>query len=257
MADNAMLPLAGYPLSELELRKYMGNGPRFEFLRFFARDRIHIFDDFTQPVIATDNWTYTAPGATATGFVHSPHQSGIIRGVSGTTAATSGLKITTPAMWYGDQFAGMEMRLRTSVITETRIEAGFAATSPTINTKYINSLATPTFNTTANGALYVYDNASATTTTGLYTIGTAITAAKTATTAQRFVADTFLTVRIQLVIDQVYCWVNGQLMVKHNVGTTQYIEGGTANSLVLSIVRSDTTTANNDVDYIRVWQARL
>lgn len=256
MPSNPTWPGIGSPLSDRELKRFNQKSAEYEFLRYLTTDRVHIFDDFTQPVIATDNWTYTTPGATTTGFAHSAHASGIIRGVSGTTAATSGLKITTPAMWSGDLFCGMEIRLRTSVITEDRHEMGFASTSPSINTKYVNSMATPTFNTTANGALYLYDHATATTTSGLYTIGTAITAAKTATTTNRIVADTWQKVRIQIVTNHVYLWVDGIPLVKHNVSGTNYVEGGTLASLVLSIVRSDTTDANQDVDYIRVWQDR-
>jgi hypothetical protein len=262
MAEHVTYPRNGYPLSEAELRLKMGNNPLFEWLRFYSRDRIHFFEDFLTTAAGTestdllDQFT-TATGATATVFTHAAHQSGIINGVSGTTAATSGLQLYTPAIWSGDLYAGCEVRLRTSVITEQELSVGFASTLPAVNTNVINSLATPTFNTTANGAMYVQNHATATTTSGLYTIGTAITAAKTATTTHRLVADTFSTIRIQLVVNQVFMWINGQLVVSHNTAGTNYIEGGTLASFFISSKRSDTTDSTVHVDYIRLWQARL
>jgi hypothetical protein len=264
MPANPTWPQIGSPLSERELKRFKQRDAEYEFLRYLTTDRRHFFEDFGSPVadgfVAETNighLIYTTPGATTTGFAHVAHADGVIRGVSGTTAATSGLKIATPVEYYGDQMCGMEVRYRTSVITEERIEMGFASTSPSINTKYVNSMATPTFNTTANAALDLYDHATATTTSGLYTIGTAITAAKTATTTNRPVADTWQTIRIQVVTNHVYVWVDGIPLVKHNTSGTNYIEGGTAAAWVFSVVRSDTTDANQELDYVRTWQNRL
>lgn len=260
---NPTWPQIGSPLSERELKRFTQRSAEYEFLRYMTTDRRHFFEDFGSPVadgfVAATNighLIYTTPGATATGFVHLAHPDGVIRGVSGTTAATSGLKIATPVEYLGDLMCGMETRIRTSVITDTRIEVGFASTSPAISTKYVNSLSTPTFNTTANGAFYVYDHLTATTTSGLYTIGTSITAAKTATTTNRIVADTWQRVRLQVVTNHVYVWVDGIPLVKHNTSGTNYIEGGTAAAWVISVVRADTTDANNDIDFVRLWQDR-
>ncbi len=243
-------------LSEAEIRKAMGKGPGFEFLALGARDSVHFFDDFLGDTINLDNYVL-ATGATATAFAHSAHASGMIRGALGTTAATSGLQIYTPAMWYGDQNCRMEMRLRTSSILELRVEAGFASTLPAVNTTIVNSMATPTFNTTANGSIYLYNETGGTTTTGLYTIGTAISAAKTATTTNRYVADTFLTLRMACLTNRVKVWIDGVELVSHDTGTTNYVEGGTAMSAVVSLKANSTTDSNIDIDYIRIVQDRL
>lgn len=256
MAENYAHPMQGYPLSDAEIYKKMARNPLSEFLRFQSRDRVHFFDDFLVDTINLDNYVLAA-GATATAFAHSAHASGIVRGASGTTAATSGLQIYTPAMWYGDQFAACEIRMRTSVITETRLEMGFADALPAVNTSVGNNLSTPTFNTAADVAMYLFDDASSTVTSGLYTDGTSITAAKTATTSGRPTANTFITVRLQLVVNHVLMWVNGQLLASHNTAGTDYIEGGTACRFFLSHKKSNTTDSNIDIDYIRVWQARL
>ena len=253
-------------MSEAELDRRMGENPLKDFLRHLATgDRIEHFNDFFRPVsdalvAATNNdhFVYTTVGATATTWAHVAHQSGIIRGVSGTTAATSGLEIHTPVMYSGDLYCGAEIRYRTSNIVDRRIEFGFASTQPTVDTAYVNSLVTPTFNTTANAAIYEYHNASATTTTGLYTIGTAITAAKTATTTNRPVNSTFQRIRMQLIVNRVFVWVDGvPLATAHNAGTTDYIEGGTLAGMTFKVLGTSTTDANNDVDYIRTWQQRL
>jgi hypothetical protein len=256
MAENVTYPISGYPLSDAELSKKMGKNPLYEFLRFSSRDRVHFYDDFLGDTINLDNYVL-ATGATATAFAHAAHASGIVQGASGTTAATSGLQIYTPAMWYGDQYAGCEVRFRASVVTETRLECGFVDALPSVNTAVGNNLSTPSYNTAADVAIYLYNDASATKTSGFYTDGTAIAPVKTATTTGRPTANTFITVRIQLIGNQGYMWVDGKLLAAHNTAGTDYIEGGTALRFFLDHKKSDTTDSNVEIDYIRCWQARL
>ena len=247
-------PKVGSPLSEKELRKFFQEGNKFNFLKYLSIGAVHQFDDFLGDAINLDLYAITK-GATATDFTATADRNGMIRGIHGTTAATSGLLIQTPAMWYGDYFAGFEIRYRLSVITEQRVEIGFGNAVPSVNTTVVNSLATPSFNTLANGVVYVYDHATATTTSGLYSDGTGGTAAaaKTATTTNRPVADTWQTVRIQTFGDtnKAALWVDGVLLVD---GGSVLHEGGTANVFFLSATRSDTTDCNLDIDYIRIWQ---
>ncbi len=249
-------PRVGNQLSESELRKFLSHGPKFSYLRFMSVDCVHFFDDFLVDTINLDNYVVDA-GATATAFAHSAASGGIIRGVHGTTAATSGLRLLTPAIWLGDNNCGMEIRYRLSVITEQRLEIGFGNAIPAVNTSVVNSLTTPTFNTLANGVVYVYDNASAVTTSGFYSDGTGATAAaaKVATTTNRPVADTYQTVRIQTFgnNNMAGLWVDGQLLV---ATSTVLHEGGTSNIFFVDAKRSDTTDCNLDIDYIRIWQQR-
>lgn len=247
-------PRVGGPLSEKELRKFQQEGSRFNFLKFYSINAVHFFDDFIVDTINLDNYAVTA-GATATVFAHSAHRDGMIRGAHGTTAATSGLLLQTPAMWYGDYYCGFEIRYKLSVITEQRLEVGIGNAVPAANTTVVNNISTPTFNTLANGVVYMYDHAGSTTTSGLYSDGTGGTAAaaKTATTTNRPVADTWQTVRIQTFGDtnKAALWIDGVLLVDTN---TVLHEGGTANVFFLSATRSDTTDCNLDIDYIRIWQ---
>ena len=247
-------PLVGSPLSERELRKFCREGSKFNFLKLYSINAVHFFDDFLGDAINLDMYASTA-GATATVFAATAHRDGMIRGVHGTTAATSGLLIQSPAMWYGDYYCGMEVRYRLSVITEQRLEIGFGNAVPAANTTVVNSLSTPSFNTLANGVVYLYDHATATTTSGVYSDGTGATAAaaKTATTTNRPVADEWQTVRIQTfgANNSAAVWVDGKLLF--NSGAVLH-EGGTANVFFLSATRSDTTDCNLDIDYFRVWQ---
>lgn len=245
-------PLRGNVLSSASLRKVMAKGPLYDHLLLSASDIVHFYDDFLVDTINLDQYVLVA-GATATAFAHLAAENGIVRGVSGTTAATSGLQLYTPAMWYGDRNAGCEVRFRTSVITETRWEFGFADALPAVDTAIGNNLSTPTFNTAADVAIYLFDDASSVVTSGLYTDGTAITAAKTATTTNRPVANTYQTVRIQVLTNAVLLWVDGILLAQHAADS---IEGGTALRFVISHKKSDTTNSNTDIDYIRIWQER-
>lgn len=249
-------PRVGGPLTEKELRKFSQEGAHFNWLKFQSQGVVHFFDDFLGDTINLDNYAVTA-GATATVFAISAHANGMIRGAHGTTAATSGLLLQTPAQWYGDYFTGFEIRYRLSVITEQRLEIGIGNAVPAANTTVVNNITTPTFNTLANGVVYMYDHTGSTTTSGLYSDGTGGTAAaaKSATTTNRPVADTWQTVRVQTHGDNnsASLWIDGVLL-KSNTGTLH--EGGTANVFFLSATRSDTTDCNLDIDYVRIWQER-
>lgn len=249
-------PRVGGPLTEKELRKFQQEGSKFNFLKFYSVGAVHFFDDFLVDTINLDNYALST-GATATAFAHSANRDGIIRGVHGTTAATSGLQLVTPVTWSGDFYCGFEVRFRLSVITEQRLEIGFANALPAVNTNVGNNLSTPTFNTSANLLMYLYDETGGTTTTGFYSDGTGATAAaaKTATTTNRPVADTWQTVRIQTFGDtnKAALWVDGNLLV--DSGAVLH-EGGTANLFFIAATRANTTDCNLDIDYIRIWQER-
>lgn len=253
MPDQNKQPRTGYPLGRSELRKSMGRGPLRDYLDFSSRDVVHYFHDFGETTFLTNPWTVAA-GATATTWAITVAENGLLRGVSGTTAATSGLQLMSPAFFFGDRNCGCEVRYKLSAITEVRTEIGFVDAAPAVNTSIVNNLSTPTFNTAAEAAIYLFDDASSVVTSGLYTDGSgAIAAAKTATTTGRPTAATFTTVRVQVIGDTVTCWVDGALLVE---GSAQAIEGGTALRFVFSQKTSNTASKNIDIDYVRMWQDR-
>ena len=122
-----------------------------------------------------------------------------------------------------------------------------------MNTTCVNSLATPTFNTVAQGALYVYNHTGSTTTTGAYLIGSDVAASKVATTTNRPVNAVYQTVRIHLINDSAFLFVDGKLLVS---ATTQVVQGGDALKFAVSIKNNSTTSQNIDIDRIELWADR-
>lgn len=213
------------------------------------------FDFNVKALDTTNQWTVAA-GATATTWAVRGEAGGWIRGVSGTTAATSGLQLSIPTSYFtGTSNAGVAFLWRPSVITETRFELGFVNALPSVNTNVVNSLATPTFNTTATAALFVFDHTGSTTTAGLYTDGSAVAAQKTALTTQLPVAATTHFVAIEVIGQTVMLWLND---VSAPVATlTSAVTAADALIPVFAHKKSDTTTSNVDIDTIWTWSARV
>lgn len=252
-------PTAGNTLTNLELKKRLGGkGPLYEFLSPYATgSTVNFLDDFALAALDLSSWTVATAGGTATTWAITVAANGLLRAVAGTTAATSGNRATTPKIWTGSNNMGCEVRFKTSDITETRIELGFidAVPAASTSTPCVNSLVTPTFNTVADAALFVYNHTGSTTTSGLYTIdSTAVTgiAQKAATTTNRPVNATFQTVRITLQGAIASLWVDG---VKLAV-TSAAIKPTTTCVFQMSTLGNSTTSQNLDVDYVRVWSDR-
>lgn len=246
-----------FPLSLKVLRKFTGKGPRHDFLATLASRNYAVekFDFNIKALDTTNQWTVAA-GATATTWAVRGEAGGWIRGVSGTTAATSGLQLSIPTSYFtGAAVAGMAIRWRTSVITETRFEMGFVNALPSVNTTVVNSLATPTFNTTATAALFVFDHTGSTTTAGLYTDGSAVAAQKTAVTTNLPTADTSHFAAVEVNSTGVMLWLGDaeQPVAVHSGAVTA------ADALlpVVSHKKSNTTTSNVDIDTIWLWSGRV
>lgn len=247
-----------FPLSEKQLRKMGGLGYRFDFLKMLAvRDTALQVSDFDIKALDTTNQWTVAAGATATTWAVRAEAGGWIRGVLGTTAATSGLQISKPQKyWTPSAGAGVAILYRPSAITEIRLEMGFADALPAVNTNIVNSLTTPTFNTVASGAVFAFDHTGSTTTSGLYTIGTSgAAAAKVATTTRRPVAATPHFVAIEMVgtTAWLYCGDDDGITATAIAGVTA------ADGMIpfLSCKKSDTTASNVDIDMIATWSGRL
>jgi hypothetical protein len=250
-------PATGWPLGERELLKSQTPNPLEYFLRYYALHDVYLFrDDFDGKALNTTNTYTVAAGSTATTWAISQTiEDGLNRGVTGTTAATSGLQIQYPAtIFTGSRNAGCEVRWQTSDITEVRVEIGFTSgTLPAVNTTLVNSLTTPTFNTVTSAVLGVYDNASATTTMGLYSIGSAVSATKTAFTAPVPVNSTFQTVRLQINGTKATMWVNGINVAQP---TADQVTAADVLAFVVSVKASNTTSKNVDLDYVLLWKDR-
>ncbi len=248
----------GFPMSEAQLRKMGGMGLRFDFLKMLAlRNNAGLIApqyDFQIKAVDTTNLWTVAAGATATTWAVRAEPGGWIRGVTGTTAATSGLQLSIPQKyWNGDVGSLLLCLLKISAITEIRVEVGFADALPSVNTTVVNSLSTPSFNTTAAAAAFVYDHTGSTTTMGLYGIGTAVAANKTAVTAPVPVADTLYPVCVQLVTNKAFLYLGDSDTPVASVD----IEGGDGLIPFVSVKGSNTSSKNVDIDLFLPQSGRL
>lgn len=254
MAGGTKLPLAGYPLSRAQLARRMGTkDPIYKFLEHFASHNVVFKEyDFLGAALDTNEITVVTKGSTATEWAISAGVSGRILGIGGTTAATSGLQFYAApgAIFSGDKNAGFEIRYQIDDITEQRLEFGFVNAFPSINSTAVNSLSTPSFTTTVDAALYVYNHTGTTTTSGLYAIGTAVAANKTATTTKRPVNATYQVVRIQLIGDVAFMWIDGVYMAAAS------IEGGDLMKLGVNCKTNSTNDHNILIDKLSFWVDR-
>lgn len=256
------------PQSRRELRKNFPGAefsPHYQFLdNLSLRDVVYFFDDFDELVLDTTNRWSVGAGASATTWAilqtaSVAGQDGMLRGVSGSTAATSALQLFRPVMFKGDNFCGMEVYWKSSVLVNKRVEIGFANAAPAINTTIINNITTPTFNTVTDAAVYMFDNASATNTMGLYTLNSdGATAAKTAFTRQLPTVNVYTHVRLEIKTDSAWLWVNGDMVASlTGADASGAIEGGTALLPIISIKSADTVQGNFDVDFFKTTADRL
>jgi hypothetical protein len=258
MGANNQLRNTGFGLQERKLATALGYGKRFDASRLLMlRDWAGsnpVLDFLDKTFDTTNHWT-VANGAGATTWAVFADVGGMIRGATGATAATSGLQLQYGAQKYykGQYGAVLHCLLRLSAITELRVELGFVDALPAVNTSIINSLATPTFNTTAAGAVWVYDHTGSTTTMGLYGIGTGVAASKVAITAPAPVAATLLPVTVVLINSVALVFVGDVDVPQASVA----IKNTDGLIPVMSVKGSDTTTKNVDLDVFAPFSGRL
>ncbi len=262
MATKHPHPRKGHPLSRAELRKFNGQGALYEFLDYYAQhDTFFRSWDFEGDAFGADFWAVAnGGGAAAVSFATNVQRSGVIRATTGTANdATASSSIISPAIYYGDANCGCEFHWKPiTAVTETRIEQGFVDVVPSSNASVVATLITPTVNASiVDAAVQVYNHTGSTTTNQLTTIGTTIAAVKTTYTPPvAIAATTYNWIRLQLLTNQVLLWMDGVLVAKHNDGTTNYIEGGSALALFAYIRANNATSKSLDLDFVGAWQDR-
>lgn len=247
-----------FPLSDAFITRFKpSRGYEVDFLKARAsRSRAFEVFDFNVKALDTTNIWTVAAGATATTWAVRGEAGGWIRGISGTTAATSGLQLSIPTSYFtGAATCGMAVIYRLSVITETRVEMGFVNALPAVNTSIVNSLATPTFNTAATAALFAFDHTGSTTTAGLYTDGSAVAAQKAAVTTNLPAAATTHFAAIEVNSQVVTMWLGDASQPVASL--TGAVTAADALIPVISHKKSDTTTSNVDIDTIFLWSGRV
>ena len=256
----------GNPYSVRTLRRQgdiSPGSPIFEFLeRFCTPDYTSFFDDFLGDTINLDLYAVAnGGGASAASYAVNVQSDGWIRATSGTANdATASASLITPVLWYGDQNAWCEYRWKipSAAVTDTRVEMGFVDVVPGSNASVFNSLTTPSVNTSVvDCAAYCFNHTGSTTTNILGTIGTSITAAKSSLTMPTAIATTVKNIiRIQMIANHVYIWVDGVPQTALNTGGTDYVEGGSALALWSYLRANSATTKSHDIDYIEAGQER-
>ncbi len=256
----------GHPYSVQTLMRQGGiapGSPIFAFLeRFSIPTNIWQFDDFLGDAINLDLYAVAnGGGASAASYAINTQVGGFIRATTGTANdATASASLITPVQWYGDQFAMSEWRWKipSAAVTEVRVEMGFVDVVPGSNASIFNSLTTPTVNASVvDAAAYAYNHTSSTTSNILGTIGTTIDAAKTNLTMPTAITTAVANIiRLHMIRNHVYLFVDGAMVAHHDVGGTNYVEGGSALALFSYVRANSATTKSHDIDYIAAMQER-
>ena len=251
-------PLKGRPMDARELDKIGAKGPLREFLaRLSYPDQYFKVHEFDEDTINADYWALANSGGTSAAdfaVMATTVQCGTIQGDTGTTDNGS-ISLVGPLIFKGDQNAGMHVRLKVDAVTGYNLEVGFIDAVPGSNGSGVSDVDTPAA-TATDAALLQIDTDQTLATLAFVTAGTSFTTTSTTLTTPITVlsAATYADVRIQLVANTAYCWVNGVLAASH---TGSKIEGGTAVAPWIYARTRNTTAKFVDVDYIALWQDRV
>ena len=166
--------------------------------------------DFENSIAAdvTNKWTILAT-STATTWAVLAEPGGWIRGVTGASVATAAVGLhNANKFWNGTRGAGFATRIRLSAVTDVRLEQGFVDVAPTVATTAIN-YASNSFNSVTTGAVYLFDNgvAASSTVTGLFTVGVSTAMQTVATTTNRYASGVALFVAMEINGTTVHLWV--------------------------------------------------
>lgn len=255
---NTRHPQAGRPFSRPTLDSLIGSRRDKGLLSAFnvPQSQTTFFDDFLVDTINLDNYAVANGGGTGVGsFALSVAEDGTIRGTTGTSGdATASANIIGPAIWYGDRSVLLLARFKISAITEVRAEIGLIDVVPSTNASAINSLTTPSVNASVvDTALYLFNDASATTTSGFFTKGSSLTGAKTVGTGYALTAATYADVAIELDPQNgASFWFNGVYAGRH----ADAVEGGNALAFWARVSASNGTSKTMDIDYILATKDR-
>jgi len=257
-APNPRWPIDGFPSSLAALRRALGKGPLYNILgKNQVQDFVHDVDDFWGDTINLDLYAVAnGGGASAASFATQVLEDGWIRATTGTAGDdTASASIIGPAIYFGARDPGIEIRFRpVTAVTETRIEMGLIDVVPGSSKSAINSLTTPTVNTSVvEAALYVYNHAGATTTNELVTIGSAVSAQKaTFTPPTAIAAGTAYTMRLQIDSLSALLWMDGKL-----VATLPAAIAGTVGLCFWARVSASNATSKSlEIDYRDIWKRR-
>ena len=208
------------------------------------------YDFAVKAIDTTNQWTVGA-SSTATTWAVLAESGGWIRGVTGASLATGGLQLSVPTKyWTGTNGAGFASLIRLSAVTEVRVEQGFADVLPAVATTLVN-LASSSFNSTVNAAVYLYDHAGSTTTSGIYTVGTSVAFGSVATTTNRYASGVTLFVALEVDGTNVKLWIGppgGGPLASRSTSVTP-----TTGMIPFISVVTSSGSKNLDLDALWTW----
>lgn len=249
---NTRHPQAGRPFSSARLDALIGSRRDKGLLTPFVvpQSQTTFFDDFLVDTINLDNYAVAnGGGAAVASFAVNVAEDGTIRGTTGTAGDdTASASIIGPAVWYGDRSVLLLARFKVSAITEVRAEIGLIDVVPGSTKSALNSLTTPSVNTSVvDTALYAFDHTGSTTTSGFFTKGSSLTGAKTVGTGYALTAATYADVAIELDPQNgASFWFNGVYAGRH----ADAVEGGNPLAFWARVSASNGTSKTMDIDYV-------
>lgn len=270
---NHLLPTKGYRHSLEMLKRVPGaasdHDELYQYLKRFATaDRVYRIDDFDRKAIDSTNlWSVAnGGGAGVASFATNVQNNGVVRATTGTANdATASASLIGQLNKYGDLNAGLEVRFKFETsIAALKFEVGFIDAVPGSNAGGVTDEDTPTL-VAGDAALVSLDTSETYTKLGFYTKGSTASqnAARTSlsgipglTSGTDIIISTYLTVRIQLLTNYAYCWVNGALVASHDTQAAGHVEGGVALAPWVYVAANSATSKSMDVDYVEYWQDR-
>lgn len=243
-----------FPLSDAFISRFKApRGYETDFLKARAsRSRSFECYDFNIKALDTTNeWTVAAT-STATTWAVLAEPGGWLRGVTGASLATAALQIQRPQKyWNGTSGAGFASLIRLSSPVGVRLEQGFADVLPAIGTTVVN-LASNAFASVAAGAVYLYDDGSASAAvTGLYTIGSSTAYGALATTTNRYASAVTLFVAMEIIGRNVNLWVgDGSAPL---VSATSVVTAADGLIPFIAVKKVAGASINCDIDALWTW----
>lgn len=259
---NSVHPRSGSDMSVAQLKRFMpGRGAAHDFLRHLCRrDVVDYFDDFLGDTIDLDMYAVAKAGGTAdANFAIAVAANGTIAGTTGTDDNNSH-SLVGPLIYYGDNNAGMEVRLKLDVVTSYNLEVGFIDAVPGSSASGVSDVDTPAA-AFSDGALIQIDTDQTLATLASVTKGSTAGQGIVATTfaapaATVLTAATYATLRVQLIGNSAFFWINGVLAASHDADPQGNLEGGVALAPWIYVRTRNTTAKVATVDYIWTWADR-
>jgi hypothetical protein len=261
-----------YPASRAHLTYFdSANGALSRFLYPFAwRDCVFLFDDFWGDAIMGPWWTAGATNGTAFDEPATQLANGVTRGITGTGAVGDEVVLTGEAIWSGNNQVGFEVRFKSDVVTDTKMQTGLTDPTTNITSSIINDIDTPTIqNGATDVALVGYDTSQTLTTMGFITDGstTNMNTTKTNLGTRVPTAAEYMGVRIQLSRTATNVAASKVVLLNASGGITETAVHGDALASQINgavLVKpwfywenvTNATAQTIDLDYIAIWQDR-